>query len=205
MIRKMYSTGGKHVSPGRYSKQKRRLRWRKEFVLLCSIAVLLVGVIGGTMAFLVDDTPPLENNFTYDQVSCSINEEMSGNEKSNISVKNTSTTEAYIRAEVVVTWQDNDGNVYGKTPVEGTDYSISSLGSGWSYCATDGYYYCTSPVASGADTPELFESITQIGSNPAEGYTLCVEILADAIQSSPARAVEQAWNVTVSANGTISK
>ncbi|MGM9526262.1 MAG: hypothetical protein ACI3U1_08335, partial [Peptococcaceae bacterium] len=65
--------------------------------------------------------------------------------------------------------------------------------------------YCTSPVAAGGNTPEMFASIVQIGSDPAAGYTLCVEILADAIQSSPVKAVTEAWGVTVATDDTISK
>lgn len=117
MNQKLYSTGGRHIRTGRYRKPKRRLRWRKEFVLFCSVLVLLVGVVGGTMAFLVDRTDPVENQFTYDKVSCSVNETMNGNTKSNISIQNTGSTAAYIRAEVIVTWQDADGNVYGKPPL----------------------------------------------------------------------------------------
>lgn len=204
MNQKLYSTGGRHIRTGRYRKPKRRLRWRKEFVLFCSVLVLLVGVVGGTMAFLVDRTDPVENQFTYDKVSCSVNETMNGNTKSNISIQNTGSTAAYIRAEVIVTWQDADGNVYGKPPVEDIDYTMSELGGGW-VLGSDGYYYCTSAVVSNTPTPELFASITRIGKNPANGYTLCVEILADAIQSSPAKAVQEAWGVTVAADGTISK
>lgn len=204
MNQKLYSTGGQHIRTGRYRKPKGRRRWRKEFVLFCSILVLLVGVVGGTMAFLVDQTDPVANQFTYDEVSCEVNETMDGNTKSDISIQNTGSTAAYIRAEVVVTWQDADGNVYGKLPVKDTDYTMSELGGGW-VLGSDGYYYCASAVASNTPTPVLFASITQIGKNPATGYTLSVEILADAIQSSPANAVQEAWGVSVAADGTISK
>lgn len=203
MFQKLYLPGCWHIHTPRHSGQRRRLRWRKEFVLLCSMAVLIVATIAGTLAFLRDQTVPVVNQFTYDKVSCDVEEELNGNTKSNISVLNTGTTEAYIRAEIVVTWQDGGGNVYGKAPL-GTDYTMSALNSGWSL-GGDGYYYCTSPVASQAYTPELFASIEQTGNNPAEGYTLCVEILADAIQSSPSKAVIEAWGVSVAADGTISK
>lgn len=176
---------------------------KKGIVLLCSVLVLLVGAVGGTVAFLVDKTEPVENEFTYDNVSCSVNETMNGNTKSDISIKNTGTVPAYIRAEVIVTWQDMYGNVYPTLPVENTDYTITALGSGW-MLGSDGYYYCTSEVAADAVTPKMFASIEQIKNCIADGYTLCVEILADAVQSSPADAVTEAWGVTAT-DGTLSK
>lgn len=196
MNRKLSSTGKRNICNEKYGKPKRHLRWRKELMLLCFTIVLLVGIVGGTVAFLVDKTNSIENQFSYSTVSCLVQETMNGNEKSNISIQNTSSTSAYIRAKVVVTWQDNNGNVYGKAPGLDTDYTMSELGTEW--VTFEDYYYCTSPVASGENTPQMFASIEQIGKNPAPGYTLCVEILADAIQSSPARAVGEAWGVTIS-------
>lgn len=204
MNQKLYSAGERQNRPGKYSGRKGHFRWKKQFVLFCSLLVLFLGIAGGTMAYLNAKSGPLENKFTYDKVTCSVNETMNGNEKTNISIQNTSTISAYIRAELIVTWQDDARNVYGQVPVLNEDYTMSDLGSGW-ISGGDGYYYCTSPVNSNTATPEMFSSIKQIGTNPAPGYTLCVEILADAIQSSPSKAVEEAWGVSVSSGGTISK
>lgn len=181
---------------GKYNNRKRRLRWNKQFVLLVSILALLVGVVGGSLAYLFTNTTPVKNTFTPGKVACKINEDFNRTTKSNVTVQNTGNTDAYIRARVVVTWQDEKGNVYPATPAAGTDYSIT-YGSDWT--SKDGYYYYNSTVAPGNSTGNLIVSCTSKGTEPT-GYTLHVEILADAIQSSPASAAKEAWGYTPSGN-----
>ena len=67
----------------------------------------------------------------------------------------------------------------------------------------DGYYYAKAPVAPKGNTPVLIEKCTEVAANAPDGYTLSLEILADAIQSTPTRAVEQAWGVTVDTDGLL--
>ncbi|MGN1413011.1 MAG: hypothetical protein ACI4WY_02075 [Anaerovoracaceae bacterium] len=203
---------GKHASsetrilPESTAKRSRRLRWKKQFVILAAVIVLILGVVGGTTAYLVATSEPAENTFQYDTVSCSITEDpftdYSSTVKSNVKVQNTGTTPAYIRAAIVVTWQDRNGNVAPVAPAA-TDYTIS-FGEGWEKSNSDGYYYYPSAVASGEQTTNLIDRCTPLTAGP-DGYTLHVEILADAIQSSPAAAAAEAWGVTVAENGTISK
>lgn len=183
---------------GKHAQRKRKLRFRKSFVVLASVVVLMLGVIGGTLAYLTTDTTPVTNNFSYGHVSCTVEESFDGGTKSNVTVKNTGDTDAYIRAMVIVNWKDASGNVYGKQPVENSDYTIS-YGSGWT--PNGGYYYYNAPVADGASTSALIASCTEVTANrPAEGYALSVEIIADAVQSEPANAVQNAWGYTPSGN-----
>lgn len=172
--------------------KRRRLRWSKQFAVLACVAVLLTGFVGSSLAWLMDDTLPVVNEFIPGKVSTSINENMNGNTKSNVSFTNTGNVPAYIRAKLVITWQDGSGNVYGQAPVQGSDYTMSGLGSGWDL--QNGYYYYTTVVQPGGATDVLFSSITQKGENPAAGYTLHVEVLAEAIQAEPSSAVSEAWN-----------
>ena len=51
-------------------------------------------------------------------------------------------------------------------------------------------------------TPILIKSCKPNDGRNPEGYALSVEILADAIQSEPAKAVKEAWGMTVQ-NGRI--
>lgn len=67
----------------------------------------------------------MENTFNPAQISCLVTEEFENNIKTNVSIKNTGNTDAYIRAAVIVTWVDNDGNVYATAPQVGTDYNIT--------------------------------------------------------------------------------
>lgn len=168
---------GKHIKP----RKKRRLRWSREFLILCSVAILLTGIIGGTLAYLTTATDPVVNNFTPSKVDCEVTEDQfNGVTKTNVAVKNTGDTDAYIRATLVITWQDETGNISG-VPVEASDYKMElATGTGW--VPSDGYYYYTKSVAPGGSTGTLISSLIVTGEAPA-GYHLSVEILAEAIQS----------------------
>ena len=180
---------------------------KKTIGLLVSLVLLLTVSVGATLAFLIDQTDPLPNTFTPSEVTVQVNETFNGTTKSNVSIKNTGDTEAYIRAAIVVTWQNAAGEVYG-VPVESGDYTLTlSTTDGWDIETTDGYYYYTSPVAPGTNTGILIDSCTA-GTKP-EGipndYYLSVEIIASGIQSVPTSVVAEQWGVTVASDGTISK
>lgn len=184
-------------SGGRIRKPQhgRRLRWGKQFILLAAIAVLALGIVGGTTAYLLTSDGPVTNTFTPSRVTCEVEENFTGTTKSNVKIKNTGDTDAYIRAAIIVTWQDASGNVAATVPVKSDtgdtgDYTIDINLTNWSL-GTDGYYYYIGSVAPNAKTNNLINSCTALQTNG--NYTLHVEILADAIQSSPVDAVKQAW------------
>ena len=164
-------------------------------LVLAAVVLVLGAAIGGTVAWLATNTPGLTNTFTPGEVKCTVEEKFDGKTKSGVQIKNTGNTDAYIRAKVVVTWKDKDGNVYGgATPVEVTDYTISYNATDWS--EVDGYWYCKQPVAPDEPnnlTPVLISSASPVAGKAPEGYALSIEILAEAIQSSPANAVQEAW------------
>lgn len=170
---------------------KKVIRWNRSFVALAALLVLVLGIVGTTLAWLTDTTTDLTNTFEYAKVSCSVEETFENNVKSDVKVKNTGNTNAYIRATYVVTWQDDNGNVSGQ-PVQNTDYTISLNTNDW--VAKDGYYYYKNVVPAGELTNNLINSCkVEDGVTPPTGYHLCVEILATAIQSQPASAVNDAW------------
>lgn len=185
----------------RESGTPRRFRWRKEFVLLVSVFAMIAGVVGGTVAYLVADTEPLTNNFDLAEVSCRVEEDFNGEIKTDVKIQNTSNIPAYIRAKVVVTWQDESGNVYGKAPIEKTDYTIQFNEGVWK--REGDYWYYDEPVAPVTEnncyTPVLINRCSSSGTEP-EGYHLSVEILAEAIQSEPTKAIQEAWGYTPSNN-----
>lgn len=179
-------------------------RWRKEFVLLLAVMTLLVGIAGGTVAYVVAASEQRDNVFGYSHVTCTVEENFNGNTKSGVKIKNTGDTDAYIRAAVIITWQDVEGNVCGETPISGEDYTWSlNTSDGW-FDGGDGYYYYKNVVPEGNETPVLIERCAPEDTEPA-GYTISVEILADAIQSTPVKAVVNSWAVSVANDGTISK
>ena len=178
---------------------------RLSAIIAAVAAAMTLATAGGTLAFLVDKTDTVENTFTPSKVSCAVNETFNGKRKTDVSIQNTGDTEAYIRAAIVVTWRDSSNNVYG-VPVKDGDYSmkLNLSASGW-FKGSDGYYYYAEEVEGGKSTADLIESCAPVSGKAPEGCTLSVEILADAIQSRPEDAVEDAWDVTVGSNGNISK
>lgn len=173
---------------------EKRTNKRKAAVLLTSLVLVLVCAVGATVAYLVDTTSEVVNTFDPAQVSCRVDEEsFDGSEKKNVTIANTSDIEAYIRAAIIVTWKDENGNVYGRMPVEGTDYSITMGEIGWTK-GSDGYYYYSSPVAVGASTATLITRCIDNGTAPA-GYGLNVEILGSTIQAKGmgATSAQDAW------------
>lgn len=179
----------KHSGGKRTPRHGRRLGFGRQVLLLAALAVIAMGVVGGTVAYLVTKTDPVVNTFTPGEVSCKIDETFDGTTKSNVYVTNTGNTNAYIRAAIIVTWKDAAGNIAATVPAKGTDYTLELNETDW--VEHDGYYYYKGSVAPNAQTEKLIKTCTDLRSNG--DYTLCVEILADAIQSSPDSAVTQAW------------
>ena len=168
-------------------------RSEKSAALLVSLLLLLTVTVGGTIAFLMDSDGPLHNLFNPSQVTTYVDETVSGDTKSNVKIQNTGDTDAWIRAAVVVTWQDTDGNVYGQTPKAGENYTAWTPGTDWVKGA-DGFYYYTKPVAAQAATANaLIAEIKPIGTSPAEGYYLTVEIIGSGIQNKPANVFNTEW------------
>ena len=183
-------THGKH-SAGR----------NKALVLILALALVVTAVIGGVVATLIANTDTVENSFTSASVSTLVNESFDGTTKTNVTVTNTGSTRAYIRAAIVVTWQDASGNVYGFAPVAGTDYVMTQTDTDW-VLASDGFWYYTNPVLAGAETGNLIDRLVLVdNANVPEGYSLHVEILSSGIQSIPESTVTTHWSSGVSAIG----
>lgn len=177
---------------------KPRIRMNKLAILFIAVVMLIGAVVGSTVAFLVTETAPVENKFTYASVSCAVSETFNGTTKENVQIKNTGTTDAYIRATYVVSWLNKDGSIapvpQGTIP-NGYTLSISeNPDKAWTK-GTDGYFYYLTPVASEGLTDGSLVNCTVTYPENAE-YTLSVEILATAVQSTPAKAVQEAWGVT---------
>jgi len=182
------------------------MKRKKHIILMIALIVALDIAAGSTLAFLVTRTDAIKNTFNYSNVACKVIETFEQGDivKSDVKVQNTGDTESYIRAAIIVTWKDSAGNVYARPPVENIYYTIEidTTTSGW-IKRDDGFYYYTKPVSPGEETGVLIKKC-QLLKNGPEGYNLSVEILASAIQSQPAKAVRNSWDVTVNSDGTIS-
>lgn len=199
----------KHAQP------RRMVRRSTVFGALGVVFALLLGITGGTLAFLSASAGAVTNEFTYARVSTSVSETFDGNTKEHVCVANQGNVYAYIRARVVVSWQDAQGNVYPFAPDSG-DYSIE-YGSDWTL--RDGYWYYHGAVSPNGQTTELIQScsasdVRTVTENGAKHtYYLCVEILAEGIQAQGAvntdgmgalgtSAMEHAWGIPSGEEGT---
>lgn len=181
-----------------YDKRKPNIRLNRTAVLIMAVLLLLGAAVGSTVAFLIDKSEPVENTFEYAKVSCEVTEEFKNNTKEHVQVKNTGTIDAYIRATYVVNWVDAQGNIAASVPVD-YSYDLTESTDSWTE-GTDGFFYYTSSVAPGASTEgSLLTCEVTYPENPE--YTLSVEILAEAIQSTPDKAVQEAWGVSISQSG----
>ena len=177
---------------GKHHKRSHR-RSGKSVALLVSLLLIIGVTAAGTIAFLLDSDGPLRNIFNPSEITTTVVEKLDGTTKENVTIMNTGDTEAWIRAAVVITWQDKDGNVYGQAPVAGTNYTID-YGTGHNWIkGKDGFWYYTKPVAGGKSTENLIDSCTPVGVAPADGYYLTVEIFGSAIQSKPADVFDTEW------------
>ena len=154
-------------------------------VLLIAVLLLITTAVGSTAAFLVTKTEPVEEDFAYAQVSCQVTDALA--------VQNTGTAPAYIRASYAVNWLDGEGHIAAAVP-EG--YSCDPVENPQWEKGEDGYFYYPYPVDPGDEAPSLLTCSVSRPEDPA--YTLSVEVVAEAIQSDPAEAAEDAWGVTVS-------
>lgn len=194
--------------------KKHRPGRAKALLLIASLAVLLTATVGSTAAWLVSKPAAVENDFVPGKVACKVLEDFGKGSgtyvKSNVRVKNTGNTDAYIRVLLVFTWKDDKGNIFSNKPQEGIDYQINMDNmylTDWIMQKSDAgvYFYYKKRVAPSAETGKLIESLYQIAdvTGPENGkYKLSVDILADAVQANPPEAVADSWGVAVE-NGEI--
>jgi len=188
---------------------------RRYLAIVITVVLALSLITGGVFAILKSKTDAVANTFTEatDPV-IEVEETMANNVKSDVKVDvGTPGYSVYVRAAVVATWVDADGNVLGRIPAEGTDYSVTYntvsavTGEKQWFKGTDGFFYYSSPVVSGS-TENLINECKPLV-NPEAGYHLKVEIVSQVIQalgstdadSTPA--VVDAWGVTLNSDNLI--
>lgn len=178
-------------------------------IVLASVVALLLGVIGGTLAYMAAKTEPVQNQFTFGDLPIDIPETIDKGVKSNVKIHNGGNVDAYVRAKIVVTWKNAAGEVSGVIPKESTDYTMELNKTNW-FEGKDGFWYCSLPVKAGPNSfsPVLITKATRTKeANIPEGYNLSVEILAQSVQADGVKdgrpMVENLWPVTVDTSGTL--
>lgn len=177
----------------RSGKGKRNASRKKTWTLMICLALLAGLAVGGTLAWLTSSTGSVVNTFTVGNVEGEVEENFDGTIKKNVNVTNTGDVDAFIRVKLVTYRVNAAGN-----PVGGEAESLSfTPGTGW--VEHEGYYYYTFPVK-----PKFKPAANLIGDSgitlDGDGGRQVVEVMAELIQSEPARAVQDAWGVTISEN-----
>ena len=183
------------VKPARLVRKPHKGRGRLAMMVL-SIVLLLGVAIGGTIAWLSTKTTPVTNTFTPAEVTCKVEEKFDNTTgvKSNVNVTNTGNIAVYIRVKLV-TYRTNDAGQH----IGGTaDLPEFTRGKDW--VKHGEYYYYTLPVEPNAQPKtNLADSMTLTGSyEDADGGKQALDVMAEAIQSEPEKAVGEAWGVRIS-------
>lgn len=178
---------------------ERKRRGRMATVVL-SLVLLLALAVGGTVAWLSARTPQVTNHFTPAYVTCEVTEtfDKTNGVKNDVNVTNTSNVDAYLRVKLV-TYRTNDAGQH----IGGTaELPKFTLGKDW--VEKDGYYYYTLPVAPGQQpATNLADSMTLTASyDDVDGGKQAIDVMAEAIQSAPEKAVADAWGVKI-AQGSV--
>ena len=182
------------VKPARLVRKPHKGRGRLAMMVL-SVVLLLALAVGGTLAWLSTKTTPVSNTFTPAKVTCDVTENFDEDTgvKTNVNVTNTGNIAVYIRVKLV-TYRTNDTgqHIGGKA-----ELPTFKLGADW--VKHGEYYYYTLPVAPGKKpAANLADSMTLTGSyEDADGGKQALDVMAEAIQSAPEKAVADAWGVKI--------
>ena len=163
--------------------ENRRLKLSGKTLLVLALIALLfgavTGVAQGTLAYLFTSDEPAENMFTPGQVQISV-----AGENAAPVIQNTGTVDAYVRAAVVITWQDSNGKIHPDAPVANVDYTITWNTDDWTAPEADGSFYTyKEKISPGGYTAALFSGCAQIPERAPEDCHLVVDVIAEAIQA----------------------
>lgn len=167
---------------------------RHKRTLLWTLSLLtVIGITAGiTMAYLKDKAPTITNNFDKVTVACGVEETFDGMTKKNVNVRNTGTTDAYLRVRLVAFRKDNEDVIGGKA-------DIPAFTPGDKWVKQGEFYYYTLPVKPGEMPDEsLIPGMMLQDYTDVDGGVQDVTVLAEAIQAAPQKAVQTAWKVTIS-------
>lgn len=165
------------------SKRKNNMVRGKSLALIVAVAALVLCVVGGTVAYLYAVTGSISNSFVAQKVNVTLDQTQQEGSLSSVVVNNPDSEKAdcFVRVALIPRFS---GGVYDGAAT----LPAVSLGTGW-VRHTDGYYYYTQVVTAGTSTEDLLKDPLVLPSN------LGVDVLVQALQSTPADAVLEAWGV----------
>lgn len=164
---------------------------KKPLTLFVALVLLLTLAVGGSLAWLVSNDD-VTNSMEPGNVPITINETVSNNTKSSVTVTNNGNIQAFIRVAIIANAVDKNGDIIvGPAPT----YTVDS--SKWKQIGD--YYYYNGIVEPNGTTDPLFTG--NVGFTNGE-----INILAESIQvlggvTSDGSASVDAWGHTF-ANGS---
>ena len=212
------------------SEKQRKKRYRLAWKKACILPVFLIIITGTTLtvhAYLKWSTV-VENKFTAEtSASPTVKENFDNKSKTKVTV-NPGETEysVYVRAAIVATWENSEGEVHANVPVPGVDYELdlnvdTDTDTSKEWFEKDDFYYHKKAVKSSDETAVLINSCKPLKKapldkdNPENIYTLKVKIVTQTIQSAgmtdgdetttPVPAVTSAWSVVVDVNNELQR
>lgn len=189
----------KHREEAAAPASEKTLRTGRVTAIVMATVLLLALAIGGTVAWLSTNDTPITNTFLPSKVACEVQEEFNGAVKSNVNVKNTGDTKAFIRVKLVTYRTNGQGQHIGGTA------EIPGFTPGADWVKYGDYYYYTKPVEPDqAPEADLIDSMPLTENYPdADGGHQSIDVMAEAIQSVPGAAVQAAWGLSIDTNGNL--
>ncbi len=169
------------------SKKNVMFRGKNLVLLIVSIALILCSVIGGTLAWLVTETKPVVNTFTYGDINITLHETDTNKDGDND--PNTNTYPMIpghtITKDPKVTFKANSEDAWLFVKLEKSqnfdDFMTYEIADGWTELDTvDGVYY---REVSKADTDAIFTVLKGDAENPDGKVTVKGEVIKEMLNA----------------------
>ena len=202
---------------GKHCKKHRTIGGKKPALMLASLALVLCTVIGGTLAWLVTETDPVVNTFTYGDINITLEE--TDTNKDGDDDPNTNTYQMVpghtITKDPKVTFKANSEDAWLFVKLQKTanfnDFMTYEIADGWTALqGVDGVYYReVSKVAQDTeftvikdDTVTVKGEVTKemlnaLDANGASNYPKLI-VTAYAVQKANISTVTEAWGIVTS-------
>lgn len=167
---------------------------KKPLILLICAALLLTFTVSGTVAYLVDASGSVENQFKPATVDTEITEEVESGTKRVIKITNTQDSiDVYVRVAIIGNWVITENNV---DTVVGAWSPVEDQYNSTDWFTDGSYFYYEYVVAPGGSTSDLLA--TDINAETrADGAHLEITVVHQSIQAQPKDAVSTAWGADV--------
>lgn len=171
-------------------------------LIITMFILIIILAVSFTVAFLMK-TSSNTNNLVLGNVTPQLVETFTpaNKIKENVYVRNNGNIDIYVRVALVFSFEDNDDNILIDEPVEDDDYTISFSNSTKWVLGADGYYYYKEKISPNSITDILVNSCTSIKNYTDRTFNF--DVVVESIQADPARAVTDAWGISVLNNGNL--